>query len=47
MSIAGGYTGMQLGWSWTILQNNWQEYQRHTRNPFPEIAFRAGGYWMK
>jgi len=47
MSAIGGMTALQLSWSWTILQENWREYSAHTRNPYPEIAFRAGGPWMK
>jgi len=48
MSIIGCYTGLQLSWSWSILQQNWQEYStNHTRNPYPEIGYRSAGNWLK
>jgi len=47
MCAIGCYTAMQLGWCWAILVENWPEYSNHTRNPYAEIAFRAGGNSLK
>lgn len=47
MSAVSCFTGFQLSWSWTILQETWPEYAKQTRNPYPEIGYRAGGMAFK
>uniref|UniRef100_A0A915JEX6 Amino acid transporter transmembrane domain-containing protein n=1 Tax=Romanomermis culicivorax TaxID=13658 RepID=A0A915JEX6_ROMCU len=49
MSMVGCLTGLQLSWSWSILVETWpEEYEAtQTRNPYPEIAFKAGGKFWK
>ncbi|CAD6184430.1 unnamed protein product [Caenorhabditis auriculariae] len=46
-SLFSGYTGIQLGDNWTMLQNRWTEYKQHCRRPYPEMAYRALGPWAK
>lgn len=47
-AIASGYTGVQLGQCWTMLQSMWPEYRKFCRKPYPEIGKRAaGGIWMR
>jgi vesicular inhibitory amino acid transporter len=48
VSFISGFTGVQLGRCWTILQERWPSvYLKHTQKPYPEIGFRAGGRWCK
>jgi vesicular inhibitory amino acid transporter len=48
VGMASGYTGAQLGWCWTILQQRWPEvYMQHTQKPYPEMGFRAFGPWCR
>lgn len=42
-AIFTGYTGLQLGDCWTLMQRRWPEYKELCRRPYPEIAFRAMG----
>uniref|UniRef100_A0A0N5BR10 Aa_trans domain-containing protein n=1 Tax=Strongyloides papillosus TaxID=174720 RepID=A0A0N5BR10_STREA len=37
------YASVCMGKSWCILQKQWKEYENFCRNPFSEMAFRAGG----
>jgi len=48
VSIMSGFTGVQLGRCWMILQERWPEvYLKHTQKPYPEMGYRAGGVWMR
>ncbi|CAI4221793.1 unnamed protein product [Auanema sp. JU1783] len=42
-SLFSGVTGLQLGYSWAMMQVRWPQYQEHCRRPYPEIAYRALG----
>lgn len=37
------YTGTLLGKCWTILQARYPEYKHRVTDPYPIIAYRAGG----
>ncbi|KAG8184420.1 hypothetical protein JTE90_004590 [Oedothorax gibbosus] len=41
------YAGICLGRCWSILEERYEEYKAKNRYPYPAIAFRAGGKWMK
>jgi vesicular inhibitory amino acid transporter len=48
VSMMSGYTGVQLGRCWIILQERWPElYLKHTQKPYPEMGYQAGGVWMR
>jgi hypothetical protein len=38
-----GYTGIQLGDNWTMMQERWPEYRVTCRKPYAEMGFRAIG----
>lgn len=42
-AVASGWTGIQLGQAWEILQHRWPEFRGHTRNPYPSIGRKAFG----
>ncbi|GMT01170.1 hypothetical protein PENTCL1PPCAC_23344, partial [Pristionchus entomophagus] len=42
-AVLSGYTGVQLGDNWLIMQNRWSEYKESCRKPYPEMGFRAVG----
>lgn len=47
-AVVSGYTGVQLGRCWVMLQKLWPEYKLFCRKPYPEIGKRAvGGEWMR
>uniref|UniRef100_A0A914UTC2 Amino acid transporter transmembrane domain-containing protein n=1 Tax=Plectus sambesii TaxID=2011161 RepID=A0A914UTC2_9BILA len=46
-AILSAYTGIQLGWCWTILQDRWPIYRSHCRKPYPAMAERAFGIVTK
>ncbi|CAB3403311.1 unnamed protein product [Caenorhabditis bovis] len=37
------YTGVQLAWTWKIMQNRWRDYREHCRKPYGEMAYRTVG----
>ncbi|GBN90848.1 hypothetical protein AVEN_113260-1 [Araneus ventricosus] len=41
------YAGMILGWCWNIMQESWPEYKKANEIPYPEMARRAVGNWMR
>jgi vesicular inhibitory amino acid transporter len=48
VAAMSGFTGVQLGRCWLILQERWPEvYLKHTQKPYPEMGYRAGGTWMR
>jgi vesicular inhibitory amino acid transporter len=48
ISVMSGFTGVQLGRCWSILQERWPAlYLKHTQKPYPEIGYQAGGVWCK
>lgn len=46
-ALVSGYCGSRLGTCWTILEERWLEYKGSSRNPYPTIAYRACGPWMR
>lgn len=46
-AFASGYCGWRLGACWTILEERWEEYRGHVRDPYPAIAFRAYGKYAR
>ncbi|GMR54213.1 hypothetical protein PMAYCL1PPCAC_24408, partial [Pristionchus mayeri] len=44
-AFASGYTGIQLGQNWLMMQERWSEYRHSCRKPYPEMAYRALGAW--
>jgi len=48
LAVVSGYTSVQLGRCWLILQERWPDvYLKHTQKPYAEMGYRAGGRWMK
>ncbi|XP_077493105.1 uncharacterized protein LOC144104145 isoform X1 [Amblyomma americanum] len=46
-ALASGFCGWKLGACWTILEERWEEYRGHVRDPYPSIAFKAYGKWAR
>ncbi|KAF8368540.1 hypothetical protein PRIPAC_86369 [Pristionchus pacificus] len=42
-AVLSGYTGVQLGDNWLIMQERWSEYKESCRKPYPEMGYRALG----
>jgi len=48
LATLSGFTGVQLGKVWMMLQERWPEvYLKHTQKPYPEMGYRAGGVWVR
>jgi len=48
LACLSGFTGVQLGKVWMMLQERWPEvYLKHTQKPYPEMGYRAGGVWVR
>lgn len=43
--LGSGYCGISIGKCWVILQERFPEYRKHSRDPYPSIAFEAVGMW--
>nr|CAD2203815.1 unnamed protein product [Meloidogyne enterolobii] len=46
MTLIFMFTSKALGRNWVILRRRWPVYQKHCRQPYPEIGRRAMGKWM-
>uniref|UniRef100_A0AC35TUI4 Aa_trans domain-containing protein n=1 Tax=Rhabditophanes sp. KR3021 TaxID=114890 RepID=A0AC35TUI4_9BILA len=46
-AIIFGYTSVILGKSWMILLKHWSQYRSHCRQPYSEMALRAGGIYLQ
>ncbi|GMT29425.1 hypothetical protein PFISCL1PPCAC_20722 [Pristionchus fissidentatus] len=42
-AVLTGYTSVQLGDNWLMMQKRWPEYHMPCRKPYPEMAYRAVG----
>ncbi|GMT29426.1 hypothetical protein PFISCL1PPCAC_20723 [Pristionchus fissidentatus] len=42
-AVLSGYTGVQLGDNWLMMQERWSEYRESCRKPYPEMGYRAVG----
>uniref|UniRef100_A0A914V9T7 Amino acid transporter transmembrane domain-containing protein n=1 Tax=Plectus sambesii TaxID=2011161 RepID=A0A914V9T7_9BILA len=46
-ALLSGYTGVQLGENWTMLQQRWPEYRHHSRKPYSAMGYRAMGKFFQ
>ena len=45
--LLAAFNSIRLGQCWDILQQRYPEYKEHIRDPYPTIAERAVGKWMR
>ena len=45
-SVAG-FNGVHLGHCWIMLLERYPEYRTHVKAPYPSIAEKAYGKWMR
>jgi hypothetical protein len=46
-ALAAAFVGTKLGTCWVILEERWPEFREQVRDPYPSIAEKAVGSWMR
>uniref|UniRef100_A0A0N5AEM6 Aa_trans domain-containing protein n=1 Tax=Syphacia muris TaxID=451379 RepID=A0A0N5AEM6_9BILA len=46
-ALMAGYTAVQIGECWSIMQEKWPIYRKHQRQPYAEMGFRASGNQLR
>jgi vesicular inhibitory amino acid transporter len=46
-ALAAAFVGTKLGTCWVILEERWPEFREQVRDPYPSIAEKAVGPWMR